>query len=408
MKFDIVVIGGGPAGLMAAIQAKRTSKDSSIAIFEKNDRVGKKILASGNGHCNYTNATALPKHYNHPSFVSDIFAQMSPAQTRDWFANLGMMDRVDETGRCYPYNQLASSVLDMLRFECERVGVQIYSALEVNSLQNKDSRWIIRTNGDEEFSAQAIILSTGGKASPQLGTNGQGYELAIQLGHHIREPRPAIVMIEVAKELVKDLSGIRADAAIELRRNNQLIRRELGEVLFKDNAISGICTFILSSFIARESYPETDYELVIDALPELTHEQVIEWLTRRIQSVSKVTIDNVFTGLIHKQIAIKALQFARIDTNSITLKSFERIASALKEIHFPVKSLGPFMHAQTTSGGIHTKEIDRHTLSSRLHPTLFFAGEIIDIDGECGGFSLQWAWSSGYVAGTHAAILVRK
>lgn len=406
---DLLIIGGGPSGLMAAIQAKRLSPQLSVHIFEKNDRVGKKILASGNGHCNYTNATAIPTHYNHPSFVSDIFAQFSPQATRAWFADLGMMDRVDDTGRCYPYNQLASSVLDMLRFEVERLGVVVHLTSEVTKLISLGTTWRLVTSDSHSYEGRAVIISAGGVAAPQLGTSGQGHQLAEQLGHHIRKPNPAIVMIEVNKELVKDLAGIRVDGAIELRKNKQLVRRELGEILFKDNAISGICTFILSSFIARDSSPATDFELNIDALPELSIEEIERWLRRRAQSVDLVSLDNLFTGLVHKLVAQKALIFAHLPLR-FTKESIDyvAIAKALKSILFPVKSLGPFMHAQTTSGGILVKEIDRQSLASRIREGLFFAGEVIDVDGECGGYSLQWAWSSGYVAGVHASQYISK
>lgn len=404
MSLSIAVVGGGPAGLMAAITAKRNAPSASVFVIEKNDRVGKKILASGNGHCNYSNANATKDNYNHPQFVSAIFDQFSPTATREWFKELGMWDRVDDTGRCYPYNQLASSVLDVLRFEAERLDIQLHVQQEVKQLiKLGDSGWRIITASDTFF-AERVVLAMGGKAAPQLGTLGQGYDLALALGHHIRSPQPAIVMIDVEKEYLKGLSGIRVDGTISLYREEQFIRREIGEVLFKDNAVSGICTFILSSFIARESYPASMYHLVVDPLPEFTVDDVIHLVTKRLTHVSQLTYESVFVGLLHKMVAQRALELAHLDLASLkTPMGIVRVAEALKAIRFPVKSLGQFMHAQTTSGGILVKEIHRHSLQSRLHTTLYFAGEIIDIDGECGGYSLQWAWSSGYVAGLHAA-----
>lgn len=404
MTLHIAILGGGPSGLMAAITAKRNAPSASVFVIEKNDRVGKKILASGNGHCNYSNANAIASRYNQPQFVEEIFQQFSPTETRQWFRDLGMLDREDESGRCYPYNQLASSVLDVLRFEAERLGIVIYVQHEVTQLVKLgDTGWRIITS-QETFFAERVIIAMGGKAAPQLGTLGQGYELAKALGHHIRLPQPAIVMIEVDKETLKGLSGIRVDGTISLMREGVVIRQEEGEVLFKDNAVSGICTFILSSFIARDSFPATAYQLIIDPLPEFSVEQVVELLTRRLSFVAQLSYETVFVGLVHKMVAQRALELHHLDLQSLrNPQGILLVAQALKTMQFPVTSLGQFMHAQTTSGGILVKDINRHNLKSRLHSSLYFAGEVIDVDGECGGYSLQWAWSSGYVAGLHAA-----
>lgn len=399
----IVIIGGGPSGLIAAITAKRMSPQSDVLVIEKNDKVGKKILASGNGHCNYSNAHAQPQHYNSPSFVAEIFRQFSPDQTRSWFADLGMLDRMDEQGRCYPYNQLASSVHDVIRLEAERLQVRFLLSTEVTQLElNHRGGWTITTtNGTHD--ADRVILSTGGKAAPQLGTLGQGYIFAQSLGHHIRPPQPAIVMIQVDKHTIKNLSGVRADIEISLFHQSEFIRKEIGEVLFKEDAVSGICSFILSSFIARSTYPASEFVVEIDTIPDLKEDEIVQWLAKRWTKSPSCGLDELVLGLVHKTIAHRAIESQQLRADRVlSMEQLKKIAYALKHFRIPVIGLGPFMHAQTTSGGILVKEIHRQTLQSKIHPHLFFAGELIDIDGECGGFSLQWAWSSGYVAGLHS------
>ena len=403
----IAVIGGGASGLTAAIAAARNGAE--VTICEKLNRVGKKILATGNGRCNYTNMNLSKEcyHSNNLNFVDEVMKFFNLDKTLVFFEDLGILPYVDESGKVYPNSLQASSVLDVLRYELKRLNVKEVTDFNVTALRKSKDKFSII--GNDTITADRVILATGGKASPQLGSDGKGYELAKSLGHEIIEPFPALVQLKLSGKYFKRIAGIKFDGIVKAYAGDRLIREEEGEILFTDYGISGPPILQVSRKVIEELNKKNKPFLNIDMFPGYSKLKLYDILQDRFRRISYKTIEESMIGFINKKlIPVVFYEAGFEDLNKIcgklNKKEIYKIIEILKEWKFEVIGHNSWQQAQSTAGGIKLSEVNPKTLESLKVKGLYFAGEILDVDGDCGGFNLQWAWSSGYTAGYFSSL----
>ena len=398
MANRIAVIGGGASGLIAAIAAAEDS-DNQITVYESGDRVGRKILATGNGRCNMTNINADVENYHgkNPKFILGAKNKFWVNETLEFFSDLGIEVNVEEDGKVYPYSNQASAVLDVLRFKIDELdNIKIINSFEVKSVsKTKECFNIVSYDGRKE-KADKIIVATGGKAAPNLGSKGVGYEILKSFGHKITSLSPSLVQIKTETDVVKKLKGIKLDAEVTLGDNS-----EFGEVLFTEYGLSGPAVFSLSSRLGDNKV------ISLDIMSKYSYEQLYERILQRIALRPKITLENFFVGMFNKRVGqalMKSVGIEPLSRYALTLneKEISRICSAIKKWDFKVTGTMSWNNAQVTKGGAVTGEFNPNTMESKLVNGLFASGEVLDIDGDCGGYNLQWAWSSGYLAGANA------
>lgn len=403
----IAVIGGGASGLMAAIAAARNGAE--VTIYEKLNRVGKKILATGNGRCNYTNQNINIDRY-HGKNVKLAKASMEffdLNKTLRFFESLGVYPYEGELGKIYPNSLQASSILDVLRYEAERLRVVEVIDCEIKELRkNKDKFSII---GNEVYTADKVILATGGKAAPQLGCDGKGYEIAKSFGHKIIEPFPALVQLKLKGKYFKRLAGIRFDGIVKGVTDNKLVREDEGELLFTDYGISGPPILQISRKVIEELNKKNTVYILIDMFPDKTKLELYDILNIRFVDIGYKSLEESLVGFINKKLISVILYEAGFEDlnrkcGKLNKKEIFKIIDVLKEWKFEVIGHNTWQQAQSTAGGIDMLEINPSTLESTKVKGLYICGEVLDVDGDCGGFNLQWAWSSGYTAGHFSSI----
>lgn len=395
MAGKIAVIGGGASGLVSAIFAAQNGGD--VTIYESGARVGRKILATGNGRCNMTNINADIKNYHghNPQFILGVKNRFWVDETLEFFRMIGIVMKIEDKGKVYPYCGQASAVLDVLRFKAEKAGVKIVTDFEVKSVT--DSFKLFAYDG-RTAEADCVIIATGGRAAPNLGSNGTGYEILKAFGHRITELKPSLVQIKTETEVVRKLKGIKLMADVTLGKNT-----EYGEVLFTEYGLSGPAVFALSSYL------DGDKVIALDIMPEYSRDDIYSMLIERISFNAKLPLENFFVGMINRRIGqalLKQVGAEPLSRYAVTLseKEINRICNIMKRWEFNITGTMSWNNAQTTRGGAFTDEFDPVTMQSKLKNGLYAAGEVLDIDGDCGGYNLQWAWSSGAVAGMSAAM----
>ena len=398
---DIAVIGGGASGILAAISAARNGAD--VTIYERMDRIGKKILATGNGRCNYTNINASVDNFHgkNPQFINEAVSRFWIKETNLFFSELGMLTKVLENGKAYPYSLQASAVLDVLRYEIERLGVSVVTEFEVEKIKKTDSRFVIKSYNGKTVYADKVILSAGGKASPSLGSNGSGYKIAQSFGHKVSELYPSLVQIKTDTTLIKALKGVKLDANVLIETGNKKLS-SFGEVLFTEYGLSGPAIFNVSRVCAEKK----DAQVTLDILPEIEFDELYKILKSRRSKYRN--LETFFVGMVNKKVGMVVMKYADVlpfsrISDTITDSEIKRICYALKNFKLKVTGTMSWNNAQVTAGGVLTDDINPETMESKLCKGLFITGEILDIDGDCGGYNLQWAWSSGYIAGINAS-----
>ena len=401
------VIGGGASGLMAAIAAAKNG--AQVTIYEKMNKVGKKILATGNGRCNYTNMNLSFEcyHSNNIKIAEDVMKFFDLRKTLNFFEDLGIQPYIDGSGKVYPNSLQASSILDVLRYEAQRLKIEEITDFNVTDLRKSKDKFSII--GDDTITADRVILTTGGKASPQLGSDGKGYEIAKSFGHAIIEPSPALVQLKLSGKYFKRIAGIRFDGIAKAYVGDRLIREEEGEILFTDYGISGPPILQLSRKVIEELNNNRKPCLLIDMFPKFSKVQLYDILQERFRKIGYKTMEDGLIGFINKKFIPVILSEAGFqDLNklcgSLNKKEIFKIIDVLKEWKFLVTGHNSWQHAQSTAGGVKLTQVNPKTLESLKVKGLYFAGEILDVDGDCGGFNLQWAWSSGYTAGHFCSI----
>jgi len=412
MKREGIIVGGGASGLLAAIIAAESG--ATVTILEHMPRVGKKILSTGNGKCNMTNLHMTAECYRSgvdgvPMQVIDKF---SVSDTIAFFRRLGVLT-TDKNGYVYPASGQAQTVLDALRDKAESLGVCTCCDSKVLSInKKKDGRFAVKTES-QTYSADFAILCAGSMAAKTTGSDGSGYDLAKNLGHKIKKPLPALVQLRCKGDFFKSIAGVRVDVKVSLYimdKNGErgiLLAEDQGELQLTDYGISGIPVFQVSRYAAEALDHKKRVLAVIDFLPEKTEDELFEILKDQRKYLSDRKTGDFINGLFNKKLAALFLKAARIkldqSVDGLTNKMLAELCHAIKETTFEVIGTNPYDKAQICMGGVDLKDIDIRTMESKLVPGLYFAGEILDVDGICGGYNLQWAWSSGHLAAVSAA-----
>lgn len=404
----VAIIGGGASGLAAAIAAARVG--AAVTIYERGARVGRKLLATGNGRCNLTNRQASAAHYHGaaPEFVEPALMRYPVEDTLDFFDSLGVMAVEEEAGKLYPRSLQASAVLDVLRLECERLAVEVLCDCEVTAIHPlRQGGFTLQYQGGSGY-AQSVIVAAGGAASASLGGCDWGYRLLEALGHQRTAIQPAIVQLKCDTQLTKGLNGVKVDAFVTLYHQGQSVAKQTGEVLFTEYGLSGPPILWLSTVAARLLSGKGTVTVGLDVAPDVTEAELVALLTQRAEARPDWALEYFTVGMFHKrlgQIAMKAAGIAPLSRAAGTLSQPElaALAAQLKDWRIMVRDTNGLKQAQVTAGGIETAGFDADTMASRLVPGLYACGEVLDIDGECGGYNLQWAWSSGRLAGEMAA-----
>lgn len=482
-KRTVAVIGGGAAGMMAAIEAARAG--AIVTLIEKNPQLGKKLATTGNGRCNYTNldmGNRIGGKFRgfHPEFVAPALDALPPEAVLEWFRAIGVEPRF-RGSYVYPNSDQASAVVDALREELHRLSVKVHYNAEVKSVQRvvadaeasavklsmpwktasddgaaasqirqkRDAGYFLIQCADAVVKADRVILAAGSKAAPKTGSNGDGYFIARKLGHTIVPYVPALCGIRCAGDAFRVLAGIRTEAALELMVDGHCVDREAGELQLVDYGISGIPVFQLSRYAAYALQEGKKAAVYINFLPGFTGAAVrdseqlpsaadtsmieasgakngqnartemptsaaedskdlaVKLYRQRQERLAGRKMESFFTGLLHQKLGQLLLRMANVRPElpvaELSEKQLRSLASLSVRFKAECVEMNGFQQAQVVAGGVDTTEVDPDTMASRLVPGLYFAGEVLDIDGICGGYNLQWAWASGFVAGRHAA-----
>ena len=404
MKTEIAVIGGGASGMMAAITARKSGKE--VIILERKDRILKKVLITGNGRCNITNVNADISNYfgKNISSVENILNSFNPQDTMDFFNGLGIICNEENRGKVYPLSGQASSVVDALRFEAERLGVRIETEFYVRKIEKEGFKFKIYSEDRKKIEAGRVIIAAGGQSYPELGSNGSGFELAKELGHSVTRLSPSIVQLKTEKHQVKGLQGIKTDVAVTAYGDNKKICTYDGELLFTDYGISGNVVFNIS--FVMPLYKNVEFE--IDFMEKFDYNELYEILKERKKIMSHLTMENYFNGMINKKLGQFLSKVSGIEKLSKPVKDLNdseirKLCTVLKKYRVKILDTTGFKNAQITAGGVSLDEVNPETLESKIVKGLYFSGEVLDVYGECGGFNLQWAWASGYIAGKNSA-----
>ena len=396
----IGVIGGGASGMMAALHACRTA---DVILYERQTRLGRKLMATGNGRCNLSNRAACAEHYHggDPGFVGPALARFGVDETLAFFRTLGLLTVDEPDGRIYPFSDQANSVSDVLRLALEHSNADLRTGCEIREIRHTGDGFAVRFDGGENR-LDRVIVAAGGLAGGKLGGTGAGYDLLKSLGHRCTKLYPSLVQLRTDNTWVRSCKGVRARAKVTLLRDDAVLAVQTGEVQFTDFGISGPCVFDLSRACAGQN----GLTAMLDLCPCLGGEAIKEHLRSRCVRFPGLPLEDLLTGLLHNRLGRTVLRergFTLTQScGSLTEKDYGRIAAGIKQFRLPVLGAMDLSQAQVTAGGILTREFDPNTMESRLVPGLYATGEVLDIDGDCGGFNLQWAWSSGALAGVSA------
>ena len=403
--YDVAVIGAGPAGLMAAIFAAK--KGSKVVLLEKNDKIGRKILATGNGRCNLTNKNIEVSRYHgtDPAFVTPIFDAFDQFQTMEFFEKLGVVLKEEERGRIFPRTNQASTVVEALEHELSSLNVDVRIGFTVKQIQKK-SEWEITSDNGENVTAKKLILTTGGKAAHQFGSSGDGLFWAGNLGHTIVPVHAALVPLDTSESWTSELMGIKLSADVTLLGGGKVVAKRSGDLIFTHFGVSGPAIMGLAREVEQILGAKQIAQISIDLIPDITSEKLDSMIEGQTAANNKKMIFSIITGFVPKNLVPRILLLARVDSDKkaaeISRPNRKAIVETLKDFRLTISKVRPLKEAQVTAGGVATSEITTN-LESKIVPTLYFAGEILDIDGDSGGFNLQWAWSSGKIAGENAA-----
>lgn len=394
-NFDIAVIGGGASGLAAAISAARTNPELKIAVLERLPRIGKKILATGNGRCNYTNANIDISNY-HGSCTA-LCNSVKNFSCEDFFESLGVYGYRDDELRVYPLSNNASAVLDSMRLEIVKLGIEVICDFNVTEIKKEKNYRIFSENSC--ISASSVIAAGGGMSQANLGSDGSVLRILKKIGVKLSPLSPALTSFKVSPETVRSLKGIRANAAVTLFSDNGKLGSQRGEVQFGDGTISGICVFNLSCLAGGKQ----NLELSIDMLPEMNFSEVKSLLLSIKKIRYNAASEDFLSGILNKRIGMSIIKLCTDrplteKVSAVSDKELSKIAGMIKDYRFKVIGLSGFEKSQVTAGGVSASEVD-DSLRSKKFSGMYFCGEILDIIGDCGGYNLHFAFASGAHAG---------
>ncbi len=423
---QLVIIGGGASGMTAAISAAREARSLncplSVQILEQKDTVGKKILATGNGCCNLSNEVMKPScyHSDTPEFIEQVLRVFGVQETLDFFRDLGIVTRSRE-GYLYPRSMQASAVRDALRLGLSRLSVQICPDTRVISLKKNQAAFEIRTEQKKgglkqghrktpvegtDF-ADAVILSAGGRAAPKFGSDGSGYELAGSLGHTLAGVVPALVQLRIGDHPFLKVKGVRTIAKVTAVVDGRAAAEDTGELQMTGDCLSGIPVFQISRHLAKALYAGREASVCVDFLPEMEEQELTAFLFERQARFRENTSSEYLEGIFNRRLVPALLELAGIQpqtmAGTLSEEQVRELAFVCKKASVPVTDTNGFENAQVCAGGVHLDEIRTATMESKICPGLYLTGELMDADGICGGYNLQWAWATGWIAGKAAA-----
>ena len=399
----ILIIGGGASGMMAALTAARLG--ASVVLLERQARVGRKLLATGNGRCNLTNLDAGPAHYHggDGSFCRPALAAFPPQAARDFFRALGLLTVAEPSGRVYPYTDQANSVLDVLRFALEHEGVDVRTGWEVRRIWRRREGFLLKTAGGD-VAGDRLIVAAGGAAGGKLGGTTMGYELLEALGYGRTALFPALVQLVTGGAVTRSLKGVRAPARVTVCRGGRVLAESRGEVQFTETGVSGPAVFDVSRAASAGGPGVT---VALDLLPDLPPESLEALLLDRCRALPERPCEEWLVGILHNRLGRVLVRAAGLPASSplgeMGRGEARRLAALLQSFSLPVTGTQGMESAQVTAGGIATDGFCPETLESRRTPGLYACGEVLDVDGDCGGYNLHWAWASGRLAGRSAA-----
>ena len=391
------IIGAGASGMAAALAAAETAQ---VVLLERQARVGRKLLATGNGRCNLTNLHASGRGYHgeDPGFSQRAISAFDPAATIAWFENLGLYTVAEDSGRVYPYSDQANSVVDVLRLALEQPNITLKTGFEVQKIK-KEAGGFNLSNGEETVYCDKLIIACGGLAGTKLGGSMAGYKLLAKLGHKCTKLRPTLVQLKCAWGGVVSLKGVRANCHARILRDGQTFAQSQGELQFTDYGISGPVVFEISRDVCQG---KGQWTAELDFLPDWTEQMLAQALAKR----GDRPVEELLTGILHNRLGRVLTRCAGVKGNGLvkelTEAQLQEVARCVKCFRLELTEPLGMDSAQVTAGGVITDDFDPATMESKLVPGLYACGEVLDVDGDCGGYNLQWAWSSGRMAGLHA------
>ena len=401
----VAVIGGGASGMMAAVTA---AGGAHVILLEHKDRIGKKILSTGNGRCNFTNIHQEPicYHSEDPLFPWKVVERFNAQAVISFFLQLGVYSK-NRNGYIYPNSDQASAVLDAFRMELDRLKVEIRTGIECREIRPGKKGFTILTD-QEPVRADRVILCAGSKAAPTTGSDGSGYNLAKKLGHRIIPVLPALTALKCEEKFFKSIAGVRANGSVSIWSEGECIAKDTGELQVTDYGISGIPVFQVSRYASKLLYEKKETEAVLDFMPDFTKEQINAFLRARAKTRPDKSAEMFLIGLFHKKLCDLWIRLSEIPrqrkAGELTEDEIARLTGLIKEFRVRVRETNPYDKAQVCCGGVDTREVNPETLESVYVPGVYFAVEILDVDGMCGGYNLTFAWASGYVAGRAAVV----
>ena len=400
----VAVIGGGAAGMMAAITAAR--EGVKVTILEHKDRIGKKILSTGNGRCNFTNTYQTPACYrsDNRDFAWNIIQKFNVEKTISFFKELGIYPK-DRNGYLYPYSDQAAAILEVLQIEIAKLNICVMTEINVLDIQPV-KRGIRVTTDKKTITVDSVILACGSKAAPVTGSDGSGYQLAKLLGHRIVPVLPALVQLRCAEKFYKSISGVRVQGTVEIYADDIFLASDTGEIQLTNYGISGIPVFQVSRYAAKALYQKQLVTAVLNFMPDMNKDEFLSFLQERITLCPHKTLDEFFTGIFPKKLCELWIRLSRLPkemrVSDLSGEQLEKLVLLIQHLRTHITETNAFEQAQICCGGVDTTEINPDTLESNYVQGIYFAGELLDVDGICGGYNLQWAWSSGFVAGKEA------
>ena len=397
----IGIIGGGASGMAAALAASE-NENNQVLLFERQARLGRKLAATGNGRCNLSNLHADEGgfHGDHPGFVDPAMSRYDVSDTLKWFRDMGLFTVTEDSGRVYPYSDQANSVVDVLRFALEKPNVRVITGFEVTKAKKTENGFLVE-NGEEAHPCDRLIIACGGLAGTKLGGSMSGYQLLRSFGHKTTRLRPALVQLRSSWGGVVGLKGVRANCAAKILRDGEVFSQSRGELQFTEYGLSGPVIFEISRDVCQG---RGEWVCRLDFLPDVSREELEAELVSRRNT--NLTVEDLLTGILHNRLGrvlTKAAGLRSADSAaSLNAYQIREVCRLVKDFDVPLTEALGMDSAQVTAGGIMTDGFNPGTMESKRVPGLYACGEVLDIDGDCGGYNLQWAWSSGRLAGSSA------
>lgn len=396
---NVVIIGGGASGLAAAIYAKKNG--NSVTILERNNCVCKKILLTGNGRCNYFNSNQSLQHYhsNDDSLIKNIITEENLKEVLSFFDELGIVPRI-KNGYYYPYSNQSLSMKQVLLSKINELGINVIYNYLVTDIKKENNKFII----NNDITCDVLILSTGSRAYPKTGSDGIGYDIAKSFNHSILKVMPALVQLKSNDKYLKELKGIRCDAKVSIYDGDKFLNSEEGELQLTDYGISGICVFDLSYLAIKLLNENKDVHALINFIPFIkTKDELIKYLDDRGKKLENKKMDEFFDGLLNYKLANVILEKSNINTMSyykdLSKNEKNSLVSNISEYNFKITSSNSFDSSQVCQGGIPISEVNLSTMESKKEKNLYITGELLDINGDCGGYNLTFAFITGLKAG---------